>query len=242
MNTSNDIKPNNDVLRQAMLRRKARRPVTELPDGFEDRVMERIKDIQMPAKEDVSPKKNTKVIRLWSLRTAGVAASIAGLLFVYNRMTISEGTIENNNMMARTEVVKPQPKRTIKTDAQPITQTATETNVTNKQVTRVIASIQDEEDKSVQPEQVEEQPIETVNMDEIVFPDMMSSIGDAAKVMDDFMKQYEGIAAVSASNETGQMQNTHNVSHNVMQDIAQNMNEFTKQHNNLSNGGTAYGY
>lgn len=242
MNTPNDIKPNNDALRQAMLRRKARRPLPELPEGFEDRVMERIKDIQMPAKNEDSPRKKTTVIRLWSLRTVGVAASIAGLFFVYNRMTIDEGTIENNNMIAKTEVVKHHPQGTIKAEVQPTRQDVAMETIATRQVSRAVVSRQDEVEESIQPEQVEETTIEATNMEETIFPDVMLSINDAEQVMDNFMKQYEDIVAVSVSPETEQKLNTHDVSHQVMRDIAQNMNEFTKQHNNLSNGGTTYGY
>jgi hypothetical protein len=242
MNTPNDIKPNNDVLRQAMQRRKARRPIHELPEGFEDRVMERIKDIQIPVKDDSSSKKKGTVIRLWSLRTVGVAASIAGLLFVYNRMTISDGVVDNNNMMAKTEVVKHQSQGTIKAEVQPTRQDVAMETIATRQVSRAVVSRQDEVEESIQPEQVEETTIEATNMEETIFPDVMLSINDAEQVMDDFMKQYEGIASVSASPVTEQEHNANEVSYHVMHEIAQNMNEFTKQHNNLSNGGTTYGY
>ncbi len=242
MNTPNDIKPNNDVLRQAMQRRKARRPIHELPEGFEDRVMERIKDIQIPVKDDSSSKKKGTVIRLWSLRTVGVAASIAGLLFVYNRMTISDGVVDNNNMMAKTEVVKHQSQGTIKAEVQPTRQDVAMETISTRQVSRAVVSRQDEVEESIQPEQVEETTIEATNMEETIFPDVMLSINDAEQVMDDFMKQYEGIASVSASPVTEQEHNANEVSYHVMHEIAQNMNEFTKQHNNLSNGGTTYGY
>ena len=242
MNTPNDIKPNNDVLRQAMQRRKARRPIHELPEGFEDRVMERIKDIQIPVKDDSSSKKKGTVIRLWSLRTVGVAASIAGLLFVYNRMTISDGVVDNNNMMAKTEVVRQQPQRTIKTDASQPTKHIVAEPLTIKQVARVDVSQRHDTDESISSEQQEEKNIETINLEEDNLPDMMLSINDAERVMDDFMKQYEGIASVSASPVTEQEHNANEVSYHVMHEIAQNMNEFTKQHNNLSNGGTTYGY
>ncbi len=157
-------------------------------------------------------------------------------------MTISDGVVDNNNMMAKTEVVRQQPQRTIKTDASQPTKHIVAEPLTIKQVARVEVSQRHDTDESISSEQQEEKNIETINLEEDNLPNMMLSINDAERAMDDFMKQYEGIAAVSASSETEQVQNTHNVSHNVMHDIAQNMNEFTKQHNNLSNGETAYGY
>lgn len=59
MKTSNDIKPQDDAIRQVMHRRKERRPMIELPKEVEDRVMERISTT-----ERVSAPRG-KVVELW---------------------------------------------------------------------------------------------------------------------------------------------------------------------------------
>lgn len=74
MNTTNDIKKKDDALRLVMQRRKERRPVAELPEGFEDRVMARIYTTETAS----APK--AKVVRLWVLRAVSAAAVVVGVI------------------------------------------------------------------------------------------------------------------------------------------------------------------
>lgn len=76
MNTTNDITKKDDAIRLVMQRRKERRPVVELPEGFEDRVIERISTTEMAS----DPK--AKVVRLWMLRAVSAAAVVVGIIFL----------------------------------------------------------------------------------------------------------------------------------------------------------------
>lgn len=76
MKTTNDITKKDDALRLVMQRRKERRPVVELPEGFEDRVMERISG------SETKSTNKAKVARLWLFRAIGAAAVVSGIIFL----------------------------------------------------------------------------------------------------------------------------------------------------------------
>ena len=76
MKTTNDITKKDDALRLVMQRRKERRPVVELPEGFEDRVMERISE------SETKSTNKAKVVRLWLFRAIGAAAVVSGIIFL----------------------------------------------------------------------------------------------------------------------------------------------------------------
>ena len=89
MNTTNDITKKGDALRLVMQRRKERRPVVELPEGFEDRVMERIFTTETAS----APK--AKVVRLWVLRAVSAAAVITGIIFLIEVLKPAEDVAQN---------------------------------------------------------------------------------------------------------------------------------------------------
>ena len=100
MKSPNDIKPQDDAIRQVMHRRKERRPMIELPKEVEDRVMERISTIEKAS----APR--GKVVQLWFLRAVSAAAAIACIFFLVETM-IPEEKEEPSNVVAKVEVPKP---------------------------------------------------------------------------------------------------------------------------------------
>lgn len=89
MNTTNDIKKKDDALRLVMQRRKERRPIAELSEGFEDRVMERISTTETAS----APK--AKVVRLWMLRAVSAAAVVVGIIFLIGVLKPEEDVVQN---------------------------------------------------------------------------------------------------------------------------------------------------
>lgn len=100
MKSPNDIKPQDDAIRQVMHRRKERRPMIELPKEVEDRVMERISTIEKAS----APR--GKVVQLWFLRAVSAAAAIACIFFLVETM-IPEEKEEPSNVVAKVEVPQP---------------------------------------------------------------------------------------------------------------------------------------
>ena len=82
-----------------MQRRKALRPATTLPEGLEDRVMDRINHHARKA----------RLVRLWAIRIAS-AAAIAIIIF-FAETIMQEKTVENPKAVAKAEV-----RQTIRTD------------------------------------------------------------------------------------------------------------------------------
>ena len=99
MKTTNDIPRKDDSLRRAMQRRKALRPATTLPEGLEDRVMDRI----------THRSRKARLVRLWAIRIAS-AAAIAIVFFVAETM-MQEKEVEKPKAVAKAEV-----RQTIRTD------------------------------------------------------------------------------------------------------------------------------
>ena len=91
MTTTNDISRKDDALRRAMQRRKALRPATTLPEGLEDRVMDRINHHARKA----------RLVRLWAIRIASAAAIAIGFFFA-NTMT-QEKHVEKPSTVAKAE-------------------------------------------------------------------------------------------------------------------------------------------
>lgn len=89
MNRTNDITKKGDALRLVMQRRKERRPVVELPEGFEDRVMERISTSKTASVH------KTKIARLWVLRAVSAAAVITGIIFLIEVLKPAEDVVQN---------------------------------------------------------------------------------------------------------------------------------------------------
>ncbi|MGM9707494.1 MAG: hypothetical protein ACI3YM_07790 [Prevotella sp.] len=99
-------KPKDDALRQVMRRRKERRPKMELPKEVEDRVMERI--CISSTKPDTPSAANTKVVRLWILRSLSAAAAIAGILVLAETMIPESHKDVEPALEAKIEVYRPQ--------------------------------------------------------------------------------------------------------------------------------------
>lgn len=89
MNRTNDITKKGDALRLVMQWRKERRPVVELPEGFEDRVMERISE------SETKSTNKAKVARLWLFRAIGAAAVITGIIFLIEVLKPADGVVQN---------------------------------------------------------------------------------------------------------------------------------------------------
>ena len=89
MSTMNDIQKKDDALRLVMRRRKERRPVVNLPEGFEDRVMERI------STSETKSTNNAKVVRLWLFRAIGAAAVVTGIIFLVEVLKPAEDVVQN---------------------------------------------------------------------------------------------------------------------------------------------------
>lgn len=141
MKTSNDIKPQDDAIRQVMHRRKERRPMIELPKEVEDRVMERISTT-----ERVSAPRG-KVVELWFFRAMSAAAAIACIFFLVETM-IPEEKEEPSNVVAKVEVPKPvepeaEPEKEQPKIAEVNLRPAQRKKLTPKTMTNVIASVKD---------------------------------------------------------------------------------------------------
>ena len=99
----NDISQKNDALRQVMQRKKSRRKPPVLPEGFEDKVLERI---ALSSAERPSKQRKTKQVRLWMIHIASAAAIVAVIFFVAETM-IPEKEKEKHNAIAKVEISKP---------------------------------------------------------------------------------------------------------------------------------------
>ena len=89
MSTMNDIQKKDDAFRKVIRRRKERRPIVELPEGFEDRVMERISE------SETKSTNKAKVARLWLFRAIGAAAVITGIIFLIEVLKPADGVVQN---------------------------------------------------------------------------------------------------------------------------------------------------
>lgn len=105
MNMPDNIKPKDDALRQVMRRRKERRPSMELPKEVEDRVMERI--CRSSPKPDTPSAANTKVVRLWILRSLSAAAAIACILVLAETMIPEKQKEDISAIVAKVEIHQP---------------------------------------------------------------------------------------------------------------------------------------
>ena len=99
MTTTNDIPQKDDALRRAMQHRKALRPATTLPEGLEDRVMDRI----------TRHVRKARLVRLWAIRIASAAA--IAIVFFFAETMMQEKDVEKPKAVAKAEV-----RQTIRTD------------------------------------------------------------------------------------------------------------------------------
>ncbi|MBQ9636382.1 MAG: hypothetical protein IJV36_00610 [Prevotella sp.] len=85
----NDIQKKDDALQLVMQRRKERRPKVELPEGLEDRVMERI------SASGTKSTNKAKVARLWLFLAIGAAAVVTGIIFLVEGLKPAEDVLQN---------------------------------------------------------------------------------------------------------------------------------------------------
>ncbi|MBQ8969297.1 MAG: hypothetical protein IJ064_06170 [Bacteroidaceae bacterium] len=105
MKASDDIRLKDDAFRQAMLRRKAQRPMMEFPKDLEDRVMERI--YASPLTSGTTIARRGKTVRLWIIRAAGVAAVVTGVVFLVGTLRPTERETVSPKVVAKAEVHTP---------------------------------------------------------------------------------------------------------------------------------------
>lgn len=136
MKAAEDTCPKRDALREVMARRKARRSVPVLSEGFEDNVMKQLAALPPVRVEKVVPPPARG--RIWRLRMVGVAAAMVGI-FLLLKTAMPEAAKET----APTAAAVSHPKESIRriAEAESVKPVVSAVRVAETEVIKPIVSV-----------------------------------------------------------------------------------------------------